>query len=67
MFCTQPFRLPYAGRVGICIFDKTGVGAQDVVFSGDLFFIGTLTSDELQLQVLQIVITYHSKPVTQKS
>lgn len=35
IFCTEPFRIPSAGRVDVCCFDKTGtITATDLVLEG---------------------------------
>ncbi|OAX38565.1 hypothetical protein K503DRAFT_151206 [Rhizopogon vinicolor AM-OR11-026] len=47
IFCTEPFRIPSAGRVDICCFDKTGtITAENLVLEG---VVGIDESDKQKL------------------
>ncbi|KAI0281854.1 hypothetical protein BGY98DRAFT_957834 [Russula aff. rugulosa BPL654] len=47
IFCTEPFRIPSAGRVDVCCFDKTGtITAENLVVEG---IAGVDSSEHLKL------------------
>ncbi|CAI5448750.1 unnamed protein product [Caenorhabditis angaria] len=65
IFCTEPFRIPFAGKVDICCFDKTGTLTTDnLVVEGVCMNNekdGMIKSPEdLTLESLQVMTSCHS-------
>ncbi|KAI0989240.1 hypothetical protein GJ496_003722 [Pomphorhynchus laevis] len=62
IFCTEPFRIPYAGKIDICCFDKTGTLTSDeLIMEGVAYDINSITKpEEVSSDTMNVIAVCHS-------
>eukprot|EP00795_Rhopilema_esculentum_P010920 gene10920-19754_t len=64
VFCTEPFRIPFAGKIDICCFDKTGTLTSDNLVVEGVAGVGEVDDiqavESLPIETVRILASCHS-------